>query len=154
MSTLGLMLVLVGASLVVAEAHVPSHGVLGSGAVIALAAGVALAVSGAGIAFGVALACGLVVGIVGAIWLWVMVRKALAARRIRVRNELVGRVGVVRAVPQPMGQVFVDGALWRARLWGLDGNERQLAAGDPVVVERIDGLTLTVRPAEEWEVAP
>ncbi len=154
MSTLGLMLVLVGAALVVAEAHVPSHGVLGSGAVIALAAGVALAVSGAGIAFGVALACGLVVGIVGAIWLWVMVRKALAARRIRVRNELVGRVGVVRAVPQPMGQVFVDGALWRARLWGLDGNERQLAAGDPVVVERIDGLTLTVRPAEEWEVAP
>jgi len=29
-----------------------------------------------------------------------------------------------------------------------------LARGDPIVVERVDGLTLTVRPAEEWEVSP
>jgi membrane protein implicated in regulation of membrane protease activity len=27
-----------------------------------------------------------------------------------------------------------------------------LAEGDPVVVERVRGLTLSVRPAEEWEV--
>jgi membrane protein implicated in regulation of membrane protease activity len=27
-----------------------------------------------------------------------------------------------------------------------------LAPGDPVVVEHVRGLTLTVRPAEDWEV--
>ena len=42
MFALGLLLVLLGAALVAAEAHVPSHGALGSGAVVALAAGVAL----------------------------------------------------------------------------------------------------------------
>jgi membrane-bound serine protease (ClpP class) len=49
------------------------------------------------------------------------------------------------------GQVFLDGALWRARQWSLDEDE-VLERGDPVVVERVDGLTLTVRRAEEWEV--
>jgi membrane protein implicated in regulation of membrane protease activity len=49
--------------------------------------------------------------------------------------------------------VFVDGALWRARAWGLEGDP-PLQSGLPVVVENVNGLTLTVRPAEEWEVAP
>jgi membrane-bound serine protease (ClpP class) len=49
--------------------------------------------------------------------------------------------------------VFVDGALWRARLWDLE-DEAPLERGDPVVVEYVNGLTLTVRPAEKWEVAP
>ena len=28
----------------------------------------------------------------------------------------------------------------------------QLHAGDPIVVEHLNGLTLSVRPAEEWEL--
>src|SRR5438876_64686 len=56
MSALGLLLVLVGAALVVAEAHLPSHGALGSAAVAALALGVVLALSGGGATVGVALA--------------------------------------------------------------------------------------------------
>ena len=84
-----------------------------------------------------------------------IVRKALATRRIRVRAAaLVGRVGVVRAAPEPVGRVFVDGALWRARTWGLERRAAARAAATRCVVERVDGLTLTVRPAEEWEVAP
>ena len=31
------------------------------------------------------------------------------------REVLCGRVGVVRLWSEPAGQVFVDGALWRAR---------------------------------------
>jgi membrane-bound ClpP family serine protease len=148
MSTLGLLLVLVGAMLVVAEAHLPSHGALGTGAVAALALGVALLVAGTGAAVGVALAAGLGVGIGGAAWVWILVRKALATRRLVARNGLVGRVGTVRA----SGQVFVDGALWRARVWDLE-DDVELHTGDTVVVEYVNGLTLTVRPAEEWEVA-
>jgi membrane-bound ClpP family serine protease len=146
---LGLLLVLVGAALAAAEAHVPSHGALGSGAVVALATGVALLVSSAGSAALVAILAGLVVAAVGGFALWIMVRKALATRRLRATNTLIGRVGVARGEDC----VFVDGGLWRARSWGLEGDP-PLTRGLPVVVENVTGLTLTVRPAEEWEVAP
>ena len=149
MFALGLLLVVLGAALAAAEAHIPSHGALGSGAVLALATGVALLLSASGSATLVALFAGLAVAGAGTAWLWVLVRKALATHRLRERNTLVGRLGVARAEDC----VFVDGALWRARLWNLE-DEAPLARGDPVVVEHVNGLTLTVRPAEEWEVAP
>jgi membrane-bound serine protease (ClpP class) len=149
MSALGLLLVLVGAALVVAEAHMPSHGAWGSAAVAALALGAVLALSGEGAAVGVSLAAGLGIGLAGAVCVYVLVRKALATRRLIARNNLVGRVGRVR----PSGQVFLDGALWRARVWDLQ-EEPPLEPGDAVVVEHVNGLTLTVRHAEEWEVAP
>jgi membrane protein implicated in regulation of membrane protease activity len=49
--------------------------------------------------------------------------------------------------------VQLEGALWRARpAWpGLD--DAQLCEGDVVVVERLSGLTLAVRGAEEWELS-
>ena len=55
-------------------------------------------------------------------------------------------------LPAPVGTVQLDGALWRARMWELEEEGAPLAEGSAVVVESIDGLTLTVRPAEEWEV--
>ena len=149
MFALGLSLVLAGAALAAAEAHVPSHGLLGSGAVLALATGVALLLSAAGSATLVAVVAGVGVGLAGALILALIVRKALATRRLRASNSLIGRVGVARGEDA----VFVDGALWRARSWGLEGDP-PLARGLPIVVENVNGLTLTVRPAEEWEVAP
>jgi membrane-bound serine protease (ClpP class) len=148
MSALGPLLVLVGASLVVAEAHLPSHGALGSAAVASLALGVMLALSDEGSSIAVALAAGVGVGLAGTLCVWILVRKALATRRLVARNGLVGRLGTVK----PSGQVFVDGALWRARVWDLE-EEPALQPGDAVVVEYVNGLTLTVRHAEEWEVA-
>ena len=50
MSQLGLFLLIVSAALAVAEAHVPTHGVLGGAAVASLAAGIALVIAGAGVA--------------------------------------------------------------------------------------------------------
>ena len=41
-STFGIVLMLLGAALAAAEAHVPSHGALGSAAAVAVAAGIAL----------------------------------------------------------------------------------------------------------------
>jgi membrane-bound serine protease (ClpP class) len=155
MSTIGLLMMLVGAALLVAEAHVPTHGALGTGGVVALIAGAVFVFASAGVAAGIVLAAVLGVALAGMGWLYVLVRKAVAARRLAVRSGaegLVGRVGTVRAVPAPFGQVFVDGALWRARVWELEG-EAPLSCGDAVVVEHVDGLTLTVRPAEKWEVS-
>jgi membrane-bound ClpP family serine protease len=148
MYALGLLLVIMGAALAAAEAHVPSHGVIGSGAVIALATGVALLVSAAGSAAIVAILCGLMVAAAGGAALFTMIGKALATRRLRASNSMIGRIGVCRSPDR----VFVDGALWRARTWGLDEDEPPLASGLPVVVENVNGLTLTVRPAEEWEL--
>ena len=80
-------------------------------------------------------------------------RKALAAGRLRAssgREALSGRAGVVRSWSNGAGQVFVDGALWRAKPSVMDEDE-ELVEGDAVVVERVSGLTLAVRRAEEWE---
>jgi membrane-bound serine protease (ClpP class) len=152
MSALGLILVLIGAALVAAEAHSPAHGALGTAAVVALAIGVGLIVSSAGAAALVAILAALVVALAGGAYITVLVRKVMEARALRVPDQLVGRIGVVRAAPEPLGQVFVDGALWRARTWTLDEDAKPLHKGDACVVERVDGLTLTVRPAEEWEL--
>jgi membrane-bound serine protease (ClpP class) len=87
------------------------------------------------------------------LWLAIATRKALATRRLRSRSgreALAGRCGVVRSWQNGDGQVFVDGALWRARPSWPDSDER-LTPGDTVVVEQVSGLTLGVRRAEEWE---
>jgi membrane-bound serine protease (ClpP class) len=156
MSTLGILLVLVGAALVVAEAHLPSHGALGVAAAAALAAGIGILVGAAGLGTAAVVSATVTAALFTLGLVLLTVRKGLGTRRLGVRGGaegLVGRLGEVRTAPAPVGQVVVDGALWRARSWGLE-EERALAPGDPVVVEGVRGLTLTVRPAEEWEVAP
>jgi membrane-bound ClpP family serine protease len=153
MVEIGVALVLVGIALLVAEAHVPS-GALGAAGGIALAVGAALAIGAAGA--GAALVVAAVVASLGvaAAWLLIAARKSFATRRLRAasgREALSGRTGVVRSWNGDGGQVFVDGALWRARRSWDDGSE-ELGAGDAVVVEQVRGLTLGVRRAEEWEV--
>jgi membrane-bound serine protease (ClpP class) len=155
MSTLGIVLVLLGAALMVAEAHVVSHGVLGAGAALALATGVALALSGAGAPGVAAVAAGVAVALAGLGFAWLLLVKSLATRRRPVRTgstAMLGRVATVRHVPAPVGQVQLDGALWRARFWEFEEDRAEVAEGSAVVVEAVDGITLTVRPAEEWEV--
>ena len=152
MVELGVALVVVGAALLVAEAHVPG-GVLGVTGGVTLAAGAALALGAAG--GGAAVIVGVVLGALAAsgLWLAIATRKALATRRLRSpsgREALAGRCGVVRRWQNGDGQVFVDGALWKARPSWPDADE-QLTPGDAVVVERVTGLTLAVRRAEEWE---
>ena len=152
MSELGLALLVLGAALAVAEAHVPSHGALGGSGAVLAAIGLALVVSGAGLGIAAAVAAGLVVALAGSIYALVAMRAALRASHRRVRSGAEGLIGRLGEARSP-GQVFLDGALWRARLWAAD-EETTLSRGDPIVVERVDGLTLTVRRAEEWEVSP
>lgn len=152
---LGITLMLVGIALLLAEAHLPSHGALGLGAAAALTAGVVFALSGAGAAVGAVVAAGVTVGLVGLAVVWLLFMKSLAAHRLVVRSgrrALVGRVATVRTIPAPIGQVALDGALWRARMWDLEEEGAPMAEGSAVVIESIDGLTLTVRPAEDWEL--
>jgi membrane-bound serine protease (ClpP class) len=155
MTALLLVLLVVGFVLLVAEAHLPTYGVLGGAGVVALVGAVVVAVEAAGgglvLALALALPFGLAAGAVGA----VAVRKALAANRRRPRGGaegLLGHVGTVRRPLDPLGHVFVDGELWRAQCSWADEDEPPPHEGDRVVVEEVRGLTLTVRRAEEWEV--
>jgi membrane-bound serine protease (ClpP class) len=147
----GVALLVLGAALLVAEAHVPS-GLLGATGGVTLAGGAALALAGIGGGAVAVIAAVLGTVVVSGLWLGLAASKGLEARRLRSaagREALSGRMGVVRSWEGRGGQVFVDGALWRARPSWPD--ERQPAAGEAVVVERVSGLTLAVRRAEEWE---
>jgi membrane-bound serine protease (ClpP class) len=79
-------------------------------------------------------------------------RKVLAAHRdepIRTGwEELVGKDAEVRDPLDPVGQIWIEGALWRARV--ADG-ETDVGIGNRVRVESVDGLTLIVRPAAGTE---
>jgi membrane-bound ClpP family serine protease len=153
MVEVGVALLLVGVALLVAEAHLPGA-ILGAAGGVALAAGAALAIAGAGAGAAVVVAAVLAALAAAAAWLLVATRKSLAVRRLRAasgREALSGRTGVVRSWNGEGGQVFVDGALWRARNDWPDDPE-QISTGDAVVVERVSGLTLGVRRAEKWEV--
>jgi membrane-bound serine protease (ClpP class) len=88
------------------------------------------------------------------------VERAIRARSLPARTgweEMVGAVGEVREPLDPIGQIFVEGALWRAELAPpATGSERSAveAASDGRLVERgsrvrvesVEGLTLRVRP--------
>lgn len=151
---LGVALLVAGTALLVLEARVVSYGVLGATGLAAVVLGAVVAIDAAG--GGLPVVLGIAVALAfagGALLLGAVQRVALVARR-RARTgaeALVGRVGVVRSPPLPLGQVFVDGALWRARPL-LD--EGEFDVGDPIVVEQVSGLTLGVRRAEEWELEP
>jgi membrane-bound ClpP family serine protease len=152
---LGIALMVAGAGLLALEAHVVSYGAIGSAGVAALVGGAVLALGAAGASTAVILAVAVALTALAAASLTFLLRAGLAVTRRQIQSgpeALVGHVGVLRAAPQPLGQVFVDGALWQARASCLHDDGPPLHPGEPVVVERVKGLTLTVRRAEDWEV--
>jgi membrane protein implicated in regulation of membrane protease activity len=151
---LGVVSMICGAALLAAEAHVTA-GFLGVTGTVALAVGIALAIAGAGGGLALVLAGVAAAALVAVAWVGLIARSVLRTRTqhaVSGREGLSGRLGVVRAWSGANGgQVLVDGALWRARASVLEQDAPHLNVGDPVVVERVRGLTLTVRRAEEWE---
>jgi membrane-bound ClpP family serine protease len=53
---------------------------------------------------------------------------------------MLGKVGEIRYWKESAGQVFVNGELWQAV------SDIPLSAGDRVVIQKVDRLTLTVIP--------
>ncbi|HZE03829.1 MAG TPA: NfeD family protein [Solirubrobacteraceae bacterium] len=155
MTSLGLVLLVVGALVAVAEAHYPTHGITGGIGVLIMAVGAALAISGLGAGVLLGVLGGVVLAGAGAGVLALTVRRGLAARQRRVltgAEGIIGHIGVVRSWCNGTGSVDLDGAVWQARRSDLEGEIPALHTGDKVVVERLSGLTLSVRPAEEWEL--
>jgi membrane-bound ClpP family serine protease len=156
MTALGLVLIVVAVVLLLAEAHLSSGGLVAAGAGIAAIAGLALLLLAAGAGAAVVLIVGLAAAATGTSLLMLGRRRLLSPLRARPRTgreALVGHIGVVRANRGPGAHVFLDGSLWRAEPSPLH-EEAELRDGDRVVVERVSGLTLRVRKAEEWELNP
>ena len=146
-------LVVLGLGLLIAPAHPYARRRLQSAGMGALTAALVLALVFGGV-LGLALGLGFMVAVVLAV---VMLRVARAAGRRPVQcgaEGLVGRVGIVRRPLDPLGEVAVEGELWRARRSWAYEDELAPAEGDAVVIERVHGLTLCVRHVEPWEVEP
>jgi membrane-bound serine protease (ClpP class) len=146
----GVALLILGFGLIVAEVHLPTHGLLGVAGIASLAVSGLLLYNTSSSAFEVSpLVVVAVAAILGGGLLFI-VRRAVAARRLPKRTgweELVGAVAVVRQPLDPVGQVFVHGALWKAAA-GAAGAGRGIGAGSRVRVESVNGLTLSVAPVE------
>jgi membrane-bound serine protease (ClpP class) len=137
LSWAGLILVLLGAALLVVDAHVVTHGALTLSGLVAIAVGLITLFHKAPAPYhtNVWLIVTLTAAI-GGFWAFA-VSKAIAVRHVPVRfapQQIVGMEGVARGD----GQVFVRGELWRAR------SSEFLRPGDRVRVAGLDGLTLDV----------
>jgi membrane-bound serine protease (ClpP class) len=86
-------------------------------------------------------------GFLSVIAFFVITPKVIRAHRDeRVRTgweELVGREAEVREPLDPVGAIWVEGALWKAR---VDDGEPAIEIGSRVRIESVDGLTLVVSP--------
>jgi membrane-bound ClpP family serine protease len=157
MTELGVALLLIGAMVVVVESHFPTLGMIGAPGVAAMSVGAVLAVSGLGGGIVLGILAAVILAAAGGCLLTVSLSKgaAVSRRRVRTGSEgIVGQIGVVRNWAESGGSVLLDGALWRARRtsWDEEQEHEELREGDSVVVERLHGLTLAVRRAEDWEL--
>jgi membrane-bound ClpP family serine protease len=155
MIVLSVALLFLGLALLVAEAHLPTFGIVGSAGVAAMAGGLVLALVGAGGSLALALGLALPVAAGALVLGAVAIARARVTARRRARcgaEGLIGRPGIVRRRLDPQGQVLVDGALWSARRSWAEEDDSPPAEGEPVVVDQVNGLTLRVRRAELWEV--
>ena len=139
----GLLLLLFGVVLLIAEIKVVSHGVLAIGGVVAMLIG-SLMLYDTPETTGIRLSWYVMIPAVGTTAALVFFAVSMGVRalyRPSVTGEsaMVGRLGVARSALAPEGQVMIDGELWRAV--SQDG---AVAAGEPVKVAAIDGLTLKV----------
>jgi membrane-bound serine protease (ClpP class) len=154
-TAIGIALLVIGVALLVAEAHLPTHGLLGVVGVIALVVAGLLLFNTDSSAFEISVPVVIVVAVLLGAGLAFAVKKAVEARAEPVRTgveDMVGSRGEVRVPLDPVGQIFVDGALWRAKLAddvGSDDAGRVRERGARVRVEAVEGLTLRVRPLAE-----
>jgi membrane-bound serine protease (ClpP class) len=137
--------------MLIAEAHFSSHGILGASGIVALVIGGLLLYDTNSSAFGISPWVVVAVAVILGGSLAFAVNRAMLARRLPKRTgweELVGAVGEVRQPLDPLGQVYLQGALWRARLNNGAAASQPVAIGSRVRVESVEGLTLEVSPLD------
>ena len=138
----GLLLILFGVVLLIAEIKIVSHGVLAIGGIVAMALGSLMLFDATEIGFRISWwVIGPTVGATAALFLFVLAAgvRALARRPLLGAPGLIGQIGIAREPLAPAGHVLIQGELWRAVAEG-----GAVDTGAPVRVVAVDGLTLTV----------
>jgi len=135
--TIGVILILVGLALFIADLHVISHGLLTAGGIVTLLAG-GLALLGAGVPYsGVLLGALVVVAmLMGGVLFGVLgsLRSLKGSPALTGKEGMIGDVGTVRS---PMGVnssgwIFVHGERWRAVL-AFAPEETDPRDGEPTI---------------------
>jgi len=142
----GLLLILFGIVLLVAEIKIVSHGILAIGGIVSMALGSLMLFDAPEVGFRVS--WWVIVPTVGAmagLFLFVVAAgvRALGRPPATGAEGLVGKTATVRERLGPEGQVMVLGEIWRAVAEG-----EPLEPGAQVRIVAVDGLTLKVAKAE------
>lgn len=142
----GLGLILLGMGFMIAEAFLPSFGMLGIGGAVAFFIGATMLIDAD--APGFALSWPVIIGTTactGGVMLLVMTLAVRSQRRLvsTGRESMIGACGAVRSWSGNSGWVHIAGEEWRAEGPSL------LATGQPVRVIDMRGLTLRVEPAKK-----
>jgi membrane-bound serine protease (ClpP class) len=140
----GLALLLLGVALLVAEAFLPTFGVVGAGGIVAFVLGSLFLFDSA--QSGVYVSRSLIVGVSTSVAAIMLTVGTLVMRSQRTRVSLgaegmIGEIGVARHRLAPEGTVVVRGEYWNA------DSEDLVDAGERVEVTGVDGLRLRVRRA-------
>ena len=141
----GLLLILFGVALLIAEIKIASHGVLTFGGVVSMVLGSFMLYEAPEAGFRVSWTVILpTVGASAGLVVWAVSAGVRAMMRPPTTGAagMIGQHAVVRAALDPEGQVQLDGELWRAV-----AEDAPVPAGETVRVTGVDGLTLRVSRA-------
>jgi membrane-bound serine protease (ClpP class) len=142
----GLALLALGIGLIVAEAMVPSFGILGIGGIIAFSIGGLMLFDTEMEAFQVGLPTIAATAMVSAALIFATVNIAMKIRKQRVstgENLLLGATGQALNDFGKEGQVRVGSEIWRAYC------SEKVVKGDVISVESVEGLRLRVKKTGE-----
>ena len=132
----------------IAEAFVPSFGVLGVGGIAAFIVGSLMLWDETGPGFAIPLGIILGFALASALLLIGFGTMALRQRRRPVvsgAEALLGTIGVVLEDFDGTGRVWIHSECWQAR------SDRPLKQGEPVRIIRRDGLVLSVQPLNQGD---
>lgn len=138
----GLMLILLGVGLFIAEAFITSHGVLGVGGTIAMAIGSVMLIESTSPYLRISWSVIAPVVALSALLFIITVSLAVRVHREKVdtgKEGMIGLEGEAKTDVQASGQVFVRGEYWTAR------SDEPIAKGERVKVEAVEGLKLKVK---------
>ena len=138
----GVLLIVLAFGLFVAEVLTTTFGLFTAGGITALVIGSLILFQGASPVFQIDpwLIATVTIVIAGAFAF--IINRAISAHRKQAktgREELIGKIAIVKVALNPEGTVFLKGERWSAI-----SKEGSVAPGEEVVIEKLDGLMLYV----------
>jgi membrane-bound serine protease (ClpP class) len=138
----GLMLIILGVGLFIAEAFITSHGILGIGGAVAMAIGSVMLIESPSPYLRISWAVIVPVVALSALLFVITVTLAVRVQREKAdtgKEGMLGLEGEAKTDIYASGQIFVRGEYWNA--W----SEAPIKKGERVKVEAVEGLKLKVK---------